>query len=121
MLQLPGRALDYEVPICFLLGQGVPDGDQEIASDGDNGLVPAEAWFQPSQPGLPMGVEATGNVGRLYHRGTDIAPKSFGDSSALPTLLTAVVHPPCQASVAESTRRLAVGKRRMCHRSQPAG
>jgi hypothetical protein len=38
MLQhLPGRALDNEVPLCFSLGQDLPDGDQELAGDCDNG------------------------------------------------------------------------------------
>ncbi len=98
--QLSGGALRRGVAIHFALGQDVPHGYQELASDSDDGFVLAQARFQPGQLGLPVGMGAARGVGGFHHCGADVAPASLGNPAAV-VRQAAVVHPPPEAGVAD--------------------
>jgi hypothetical protein len=59
----------------------VPHGDQELASDGHNGLVLAQTRFEASQTFLPKGMGASCRVSNFDHGGTDVTAAGFGDTT----------------------------------------
>jgi len=73
-----------------VVGQDVPHGDQELASDGHNGLALAQARFEPSQLCSPVRVSAGCGVGYFYHGGPDVTAAGFGDVSGVMGLAAVV-------------------------------
>ena len=60
--QFASDALGIGKAVGAVIGQDVPHGHQEFASLGHNGLVLAQAWFEPGQFCVPVGVSTDCDV-----------------------------------------------------------
>ena len=67
------------MPVSALVGEHMPDGHQQLAGDGDDGLVAAQAGFQAGQLGLPVGMGVGGGLGGFDHGGAQVAAAGLGD------------------------------------------
>jgi len=59
--QLAGHPFRLDETVGDLLGEDIPDGNEQFARNGDNSLVTAQAGFQASQFCFPvrMGISST--------------------------------------------------------------
>jgi hypothetical protein len=58
----------------------MPNCDEQLARNGHNRFLPANASTQPLKLSLPVGVMLDGNPGRLDHDPTQITPPFLGDA-----------------------------------------
>ena len=86
------------VLICHLEGEHVPDGDQELSGDGDDGLVASQAGFEASQLGLPVRVGIGGGLGSFDQGRAQVFASGLGDAPGTGGQ-AGVVHSPAQAGV----------------------
>ena len=86
--------------VSLLVGQNVPDRDQQLAGDSDQGLGLTQAGFEPGQFSPPVGVNPNRGMGGLNHSGPDVAPSGLGDGAGAPGLTT-VIDPSAQPSIAD--------------------
>lgn len=63
-----------------LFRQDVPDYHQQLASNGDDGLLLANVTGEGFELRFPVSVVRDGVVGRIDHRPPKVAPPGFGDS-----------------------------------------
>jgi len=61
------------------LGEDVPDGDEQLAGDGDDGLVASQAGLEALELGFPVRVAARRSPGRFNHNEAQVAATSLGD------------------------------------------
>lgn len=95
-----GQAFRFGKAIDALRGQDVPDADQQLAGDGDNGFVVAQAGFEAGEFGAPMGMGAGGAVGGFDEGAAQVTASVFGEPPAAGGLPT-VVDAGAQAGVAD--------------------
>ncbi len=67
------------MPVGLALGEHVPDHDQQLAGDGDDGLVAPHPRLQPGQVGDPEIMRARRHLGRADHHVAQVAPSGLGD------------------------------------------
>jgi len=68
-------------PVGRPLRQRAPDRHQQLAADSDNRLLPSQLAFHPLECRLPVAVAASGMLGDLVHRRTQVQPPGFGDAA----------------------------------------
>ncbi len=65
--QLACERLGISMAISFLLGQHMPHGDQQLAGNGDDRFLFADALGQALELPLPVGMMLNGNPGCFPH------------------------------------------------------
>ena len=88
-----------------LLGQDVLDRDQQLASDGDEGLGLAQMRGQARELGDPMWTTAHGTACGFNHHIAQVATAGF-DDAALRVRLPTVVHATAQTGLADQVGRV---------------
>ncbi len=83
-LLLSGKAVHHA------FGQGMPDRDEQLPSNGYPGLLLGRLAAEPFVFRLPMVVAADGRLGRLDHHPPQVAPAHLGNL-APPLQLAAVM------------------------------
>ena len=68
----------------------MPDGDEQLAGNGDNGLVASQARLEASELGLPVGMGVDGGPGGLDHNSAQVAPAFFSNATGAMGLATVV-------------------------------
>ena len=64
-----------------LSGEGMPNSDEQLAGDGDNGFVTTEMGLEAGEFGFPMGVSIGGDLGGFDQGGAQVASAGFGDAA----------------------------------------
>jgi hypothetical protein len=83
-----------------MVGEDVPDGDEELAGDGDDGLVVADAGLETLEGGFPVRVMEDGDASSGDDGGADIAATFLGDTTGAMGL-TRVVDTDTKAGIAD--------------------
>ena len=81
--QLASNGLCLSIGIGFLLGQDMPNRDQQFARDGHNRLLFPDPLGQARKLSLPRGVMLHRDPGGFYHHAAQITSALFGNVSAL--------------------------------------
>lgn len=77
--QLTGDAVGQGMLVGHLESEDVPDSDEQLAGDRDNGLVTAEARSETGKLGLPVGMGVGGDLGSFDESGAEFAASGLGD------------------------------------------
>jgi len=80
--ELGGDFARVGVAVGFPLGEEVPEGDEEFAGDGDDGLLLADAEGELVKNTLPIDRIADGGPGGFDESGAEVAAALFGDAAA---------------------------------------
>ena len=80
--ELGGDFARVGVAVGLFLGQDVPDGDEEFAGDGDDGLLPADAESELVKNTFPIDRIADGGPGGFDESGAEVTSALFGDTAA---------------------------------------
>ena len=86
------------VLVGSLEGKHMPDGDQELPGDGNDGFVATEAWLEAGELSLPVGMGVGGSVSGFDQSGAQVFAPGFGDAPGAGGE-TGVVHPGAQTGV----------------------
>jgi len=90
----------FSVLVSDLKGEDVPDGDEQLASNGDNSLVATQARFETGKLGFPVGVRVGGGLGSFDHSSAEFSASSFGDLAGA-SGEAGVMNSPAQASITD--------------------
>src|SRR6266700_4328201 len=99
--QLARNGLCLSIGIGFLLGQDMPNRDQQFARDGDNRLLFPDPLGQALKLSLPMGVMLHRDPGGFDHHASQITAALFGNVSTLMGV-TRIMHALSEPGVAYS-------------------
>src|SRR6266699_5552538 len=98
--QLARNALCLSIRIGFLLGQDMPNRDQQFASNGDNRLLFPDPLGQALKLGFPMGMMLHCDPGGFDHHAPQITSALFGNMATLMGF-PGVMHARSKPSVAD--------------------
>ncbi len=71
------------MPIRHLMGQDVPDDDQQLAGDGRNGFALAQGGNEALELGLAEGMVGDGTPGGFDQHGAPLATTLLGDGAGV--------------------------------------
>ena len=71
------------VPVCLLIGQGIPDADQQLPGNSHLCLLFGHSFVEPPELRLPVRVLPLGDLRHLDHRMAQVFPSRPGNLSIL--------------------------------------